>query len=98
MLAAALVDRDALEDQVVVVAWGDRAGLEDRVLDAVLGHAALDQLHAHVHRHMRLDPHARMYHIDEDGDRVMLLDDDDLATAMDHVHRHPDPHLLLVIE
>ena len=36
--------------------------------------------------------------LDEDGDRVMLLDDDDLATAMDHVHRHPDPHLLLVIE
>jgi len=56
------------------------------------------ELHAHVHRYMRLDPHARMYHIDEDGDRVMLLDDDDLATAMDHVHRHPDPHLLLVIE
>lgn len=56
------------------------------------------ELHAHVHRRMRLDPHARMYHIDEDGDRVMLLDDDDLATAMDHVHRHPDPHLLLVIE
>jgi len=68
-------------------------------IDVVLPSAVrFGELHAHVHRYMRLDPHARMYHIDEDGDRVMLLDDDDLATAMDHVHRHPDPHLLLVIE
>lgn len=30
----------------------------------------------------------RMYHIDSDGDRVMLLDDDDLSTAMEYALRH----------
>ena len=48
-LLALLVHRDAFEDQVVVVDRLDWAGLEDRVLDAVLGHAALDQGDFHVH-------------------------------------------------
>src|SRR5690606_2082838 len=48
VLLALLVDRDAFEDHVVVVARFDRAGLEDRILDAVLGHAVLDQVDPQV--------------------------------------------------
>src|SRR2546427_9377693 len=55
VLPAALVHRDALEDQVVVIARRDGAGLEDGVLDAVLGHAALDQRDLHVHPARHLD-------------------------------------------
>lgn len=62
---------------------------------------SFSELHASVHRQMGLpsDAHTRMYHIDEDGDRVMLLDDDDLATAMEHVRSlNQDPRLVIVIE
>lgn len=51
-----------------------------------------------VYDSMGLAPHShtRMYHIDHDGDRVMLLDDDDLATALDYCQRHAAPlHLVL---
>ena len=56
-------------------------------------------LNTSVHESVGLPPHAhtRMYHIDNDGDRVMLLDDDDMATAMEYARRHE--HILpLVIE
>src|SRR5215218_6592326 len=55
MLLASLVDRDALEDQVVVVGRRDRARLEDRILDAVFGDAILDQADLEVEPTRHLD-------------------------------------------
>ncbi|EAY64674.1 conserved hypothetical protein [Burkholderia cenocepacia PC184] len=49
MLAALLVDGNALENEVVVIGRRDRAGLKDGVADTVFRHAALDEVHAHMH-------------------------------------------------
>ena len=73
----------------------------ERVELQVPNTASFSNLHALVHSSVRVAPEAltRMYHIDEDGDRVMLLDDDDLATAMEHVRRvQSEPHLVVVLE
>ena len=73
----------------------------ERVELQVPNTVSFSNLHALVHSSVRVAPEAltRMYHIDEDGDRVMLLDDDDLATAMEHVRRvQSEPHLVVVLE
>src|SRR6218665_2181890 len=55
MLFTRFVYRDAFKDQIVLVAGGDRAGLEDRIFDAVLDHAAFDQADLHVYPASHLD-------------------------------------------
>src|SRR5450830_2107737 len=59
MLLALFVPRDALVYQVILVVRGDRARLEHRVLDHVLGHAALDQLDLHVYPASHFDGAAK---------------------------------------
>lgn len=53
-------------------------------------HTPFSALNTRVHESVGLSAEGstRMYHIDGDGDRVMLLDDDDLATAMEYAVRH----------
>ncbi|WFD25359.1 Guanine nucleotide exchange factor for Cdc42p [Malassezia nana] len=62
-------------------------------------HTPFAALNTRAHETMSLSAEGptRMYHIDSDGDRVMLLDDDDLATAMEYALRH-DHTLDIVIE
>ncbi|WFD18221.1 Guanine nucleotide exchange factor for Cdc42p [Malassezia caprae] len=62
-------------------------------------HNRFSALNTRAHESVGLSPEGstRMYHIDSDGDRVMLLDDDDLATAMEYALRH-DHTLDIVIE
>lgn len=62
-------------------------------------HTRFSTLNTQAHESVGLSPEGstRMYHIDSDGDRVMLLDDDDLATAMEYALRH-DHTLDIVIE
>ena len=55
VLLAALVDRDAFEDQVLLIARRHVAGLEDRVLHAVLLAAVLDDIDADVNPAGHLD-------------------------------------------
>src|SRR5216684_8367872 len=55
VLLAPFVDRDALEDQIVVVGRRDRRRLEDRVLDAVFRHPVLDDVDLEVEPAGHLD-------------------------------------------
>src|ERR1700748_1448058 len=48
MLLATFIDGDTFEDQVILVVRRDRRWTEDRVLDAVLRHAALDEIDLEV--------------------------------------------------
>src|SRR4029077_11803785 len=42
VLLAGLIDRDAFEDEIILVVRRDRRRLEDRILDAVFGDTVLD--------------------------------------------------------
>ncbi|WFD02021.1 Guanine nucleotide exchange factor for Cdc42p [Malassezia obtusa] len=44
------------------------------------------------------DAKLRMYYVDEDGDRVLMLDDDDLAMALDHSRLHRRNQLDVIVE
>ena len=86
MLLALLVDRDALEDQIVVVVRRDRRRLEDRILDAVFRHAILDDLDLEMQPAGHLDGAA-------EGDLAVALAEVQVAhreTAALHIDREVD--------
>src|SRR5262249_16721228 len=55
LLSSLLVDRDALEDDILREVRLDRARLEDGIGDAVFAHAILDQVDANVDEARHLD-------------------------------------------
>src|ERR1700722_3359736 len=86
MLLALFVDRDAFEDQIILVVRRDRRRLEDRILDAVFGDAVLDDLDLQMQPAGHLDRAA-------EGDFAVALAEMQVAhreTAARHVNREVD--------
>src|SRR3981081_524332 len=86
MLLAALVDRDALEDQIVLVVRRDRRRLEYGILDAVFGNTILDDVDLEVQPARHFDGPTK-------GDLAVALAEMQIAhreTAAGHVDREVD--------
>src|SRR5205823_12830074 len=86
MLLAGLVDRDALEDQIVLVVRRNRRRLEHGILDAVLGDAILDDIDLEMQPAGHLDGAA-------EGDLAVALAEVQIAhreAAARHIYREVD--------
>ncbi len=86
MLLAVLVDRDAFEDQIVLVVRRDRRRLEHGILDAVFGDAVLDDVDLDVQPAGHFDGAA-------EGDLAVALAEVQIAhrePAAGHIDREVD--------
>src|ERR1700677_5262431 len=86
MLLPTFVDRNAREDQVILVIRRDRRRLEDRILDTGFGDAVLDDVDLEMHPARHLDRAA-------EGDLAIALAEVQVThreTAAGHIDREVD--------